>query len=283
LIIVGAAMMVGAGLGANSEDEGDLLDIEHPYEEPTSTDKLASKALLDVATKLYKDSNGSDPEFYKKIFEGLPENKMGADDRQRLAQQYNEINILANQKAMEQAGQAFGEDIKDAVARGVYTPAQADKLKIKNEAEVRAMMSILNKRWQSTEIADARNMWLGDQKSKAGGVGLMANVRAKNQAMFNMTVDSGLRSALRRAGDEQDFQSKQMWANEKALQETRAAKYQFWTNMFFPGGGGGGGMKHEKPDEANKNVLDSSGRGMRYSSNTGAYYWGAGAESYQGY
>jgi hypothetical protein len=279
LIIVGAALMAGSGIGASQEENGDILNLGYP--DASTEEQLASKNMLDLATKLYEDSNGSDPEFYKQVFEGLPENKMSAEDRQRLAKKYDEINILANQKAIAQAGQAFGENMDELVARGVMSPAQADKQKLQNEAKVRAMMSVLNKRWQATEISDARKMWVGDQRSGAQGVGVLANVRAKNQVMFNQVVDSGLRNSLKRAGAIQDFQSSQMWANEQVLQEARAAEYQFWGNMLMPGKMGQGGSTWQMPAGAKASpgtgtsggYMDSYGSGMYNSSFGGGYQY----------
>jgi hypothetical protein len=98
--------------------------------------------------------------------------------------------------------------------------------------------------------------------------------------MFNQTVDMGLKSALRRAGAIQDFDSKQMWSNEKVLQESRAAEYDFWGKMVFPGGGGGGGSKYQ---QQNQNITSSGTRGINdnygmYSSSFGGQYGWGGAQ-----
>lgn len=274
LIIAGAAMVAASGVGVVTTDADNMKEVES-----MSDEKIAARTLLDLATRLYKDSNGSDPEFYKRVFEGLPETKMGADDRQRLAKTYDEISLLANQKAIQQAGQAFGENMDDLVRRGVMTPAQADKQKLQNEARVRAMMSVLDKRWQATEIADARKMWVGDQGSTARGVGILAGVRQKNQMLMNSAIDGGLRNALRRAEIAQDIQTKQFWANEKNAIEANQAKWRFWTNFFLPGGGGGGGGGNQGYD-----MPAGADAGSGYStSNNYMNDYGAGRGSGSGY
>lgn len=242
LIIAGAAVMAGAGIGASQEEmEGEGSILTKPYPSASTEEKLAADTLAELATKLYEDSNGKDPEFYKKVFEGLPETKMSDEARSRLAAKYKEVNLMADQKMMEQAGEAFGERMDSLVERGVMSPVQADKQKLQNEARIRSMMSILDKRWKATEIADARKMWVGDQRSSAQGVGVLGQVRAKNQALMNQAIDTGLKHAINKGQQTQYYQGQQMWANERVLQETRAAEFDFWGKMVFPGGGGGGG------------------------------------------
>lgn len=265
LIAVGAALMVGSAAGASAEEGGDVLNLTYPA--PSQEEKLANDTLAQLATQLYEESGKVNPELYRDIFETLPETKMSDEARARLTKAYKEVNILADSKAMERAGMAFGKKIDDLVASGAMSATQGDTQKLQNEARVRAMMSTLSKRWQATEIADARKMWVGEQKSDAKTAGALAQVKAKNQYFMNAAIDQGLKYSLKRAGMMQDFTQKQMWANEKVLQEARQAEYDFWGKMIFPGQGGSTGSNWQNP---NMNAGGGGGLYSQYSSNPGA-------------
>jgi hypothetical protein len=255
LIVVGAALMATSAAGQATEEGGDML--KKPYPEPSDQEKIASKQMLDLAQSLYEKSAGSDPEFYKRVFEGLPATKMSDADKSRLAKSYDEISATVNKNAIMTAGQAFGEDMDSLVARGAMSPVQADAQKMKNDARVKAMMSILDKRWQATQSADARSMWLGQQKVNAQGVGLLENVRSKNQSMLNQVIDTGLKHALSVAGQEQQYQTAQMNANEKVLMEKRAADYNFWGNFFLPGKMGSMGSQSTSTQNQNMTGINT--------------------------
>ncbi|MFH0959645.1 MAG: hypothetical protein V1897_13175 [Pseudomonadota bacterium] len=269
LIIAGAVVMAGSGIGASHEEGGNLLQEHYPA--PSTEEKLASDQLLQLATKLFDESQGQDPAFYKAVFEGLPQTKMDDAARGRLKAKYAEISRTADSAAMTEAGKAFGENIDSLVNRGAITPVMADKMKIQNQAQVRAMMSTLSKKWQATEIRDARNMWLGEQRSGARTVDVLADTRARNQSLLNQTIDFGLRSALKRAGAEQQYEGAQMTANERVLAETRAAEYDFWGKMVFPGGGVN--IQARQPTGGDtRGINDYYSSGMRDSSVSG-YDW----------
>lgn len=278
LIIAGVALMVGAGAGASSEEGGDILDLKYP--DASSEEQLAANLQAELATKLYNESGKDDPEFYKKVFENLPETKMSPEARSRLTQAYKEVNLLADQKAMERASMAFGEKMDDMVSRGAMSATQADKQKAMNDARVRAMMATIYKKWQATEIADARKMWMGDQKSGAATVGSMANVKQKNQALMTQAIDAGLNYSLKTAMAKQSFAQQQMWANEKVLAESRQAEYDFWGKMLMPGQGGGGGSNWQSPQQSTTYSGNTAwGTNTGYVGNSA---WGGAANTYGG-
>jgi len=231
-VVGGAAGLVLGGLFGGSRQKGPTY-INIKYPEPDPIEQEIAKIQLDMAKDLYEKVK--DPTLMRDIYKLLPETNMSKEDRARFTDEYAKISQEATVVAMGEAGKAAGEDLDSLVARGVMTQSQADRQRVENEARIRAMTSILNKRLEASRIGFTRNAWVQDQQANIGVASTISKIDQANKSLLNATLQGGLNYFQQRSKNAMALQSSLANANLQTYADTSKTKSDFMMNALGMG------------------------------------------------
>lgn len=227
-LLAGAGLALGGIFLGSNLDRPENISVDYPSPDPIEQEIV--KLQLELAGRLRDKVN--DPQLMKDIYSLLPEDKMSEEDRMRFTQEYAKISEDATLAAMGEAGKAMGRDIDELVDKGILTEKQGNEQRIENEARIRAMMSVLQKRLDASRIGFARNAWLKEQKSNLNEASVIANVDQTNRNLLNETVQSGLGYFQKRNAGEFNLQSSVNEANIKNYLSAEDTKSSFRSGIF---------------------------------------------------
>jgi hypothetical protein len=221
--IAGAIVTAVGQVGGLTQSGPGALNFDVPDENPIA--KQIAKYQLQIAREMAGKMD--DPRTKEAIYKLLPEADMSETDRSRFTEEYTDIKKEVAATGMQQVNQAVGRDLDELVRKGVISSEQAERQRMKNDANVSAVLSVINKRLDASRIRMARQEYIKKGMSGIEGASALAEVDESYRRAFNAAVGSGLDFGLRRAAQGQSLLTR------AALQQEDTSLSEFATRKSF--------------------------------------------------